>query len=114
MDQQTLPAAVVASFDELRGFYIDELEAGMTKVYVRTVTETDIVQYSQISGDDNPLHVNDEFARRTVFKGRIAHGMLTCAYISALVPPSLLSVSQSEVWAPSLQEYLQEHLQTPQ
>ena len=89
MDQQTLPAAVVASFDELRGFYIDELEAGMTKVYVRTVTETDIVQYSQISGDDNPLHVNDEFARRTVFKGRIAHGMLTCGYISAVLGTQL-------------------------
>ena len=89
MDQQTLPSAIVASFDELRGYYIDELEAGMTNVYVRTVTETDIVQYSQISGDDNPLHVNEEFARKTVFKGRIAHGMLTCGYISAVLGTQL-------------------------
>ncbi len=84
-----MPTAVVATFDELRGHYIDELRVGMTEVYVRTVTETDIVQYSQISGDDNPLHVNDEFARQTVFKGRIAHGMLTCGYISAVLGTEL-------------------------
>ena len=50
MDQQVTPAAVVATMDELHGYYIDDLEVGMTDVYVRTVTETDIVQYSQISG----------------------------------------------------------------
>ena len=88
-EERTAPAAVVATFDELRGYYIDELEVGMTKVYVRTVTETDIVQYSQISGDDNPLHVNEEFARNTVFRGRIAHGMLTCGYISAVLGTEL-------------------------
>ncbi|MEK9646529.1 MAG: MaoC/PaaZ C-terminal domain-containing protein, partial [Alphaproteobacteria bacterium] len=72
MDQTVRPAAIVATMEELRGHYIEELEIGQTAVYVRTVTETDIVQYSQISGDDNPLHVNEEFAKQTVFKGRIA------------------------------------------
>ena len=89
MDQQVTPAAVVATMDELHGYYIDDLEVGMTDVYVRTVTETDIVQYSQISGDDNPLHVNEEFAKQTVFKGRIAHGMLTCGYISSVLGTKL-------------------------
>lgn len=89
MDQQVTPAAIVASMEELRGFYLEELEIGQTAVYVRTVTETDIVQYSQISGDDNPLHVNEEFAKQTVFKGRIAHGMLTCGYISAVLGTKL-------------------------
>ena len=77
MDQHVTPAAVFATMEELHGYFIDDLEIGMTDVYVRTVTETDIVQYSQISGDDNPLHVNEEFAKQTAFKGRIAHGMLT-------------------------------------
>ena len=54
MDQQVSPAAVLATMEELHGYYIDDLEVGMTDVYVRMVTETDIVQYSQISGDDNP------------------------------------------------------------
>lgn len=89
MDQTVRPAAIVATMEELRGHYIEELEIGQTAVYVRTVTETDIVQYSQISGDDNPLHVNEEFAKQTVFKGRIAHGMLTCGYISAVLGTKL-------------------------
>lgn len=89
MDQQVNPSAVIATQEELHGYYIDDLEPGMTDVYVRTVTETDIVQYSQISGDDNPLHVNEEFAKQTVFKGRIAHGMLTCGYISAVLGTKL-------------------------
>tara|TARA_R110002096_G_scaffold223545_5_gene412881 strand:+ start:331 stop:813 length:483 start_codon:yes stop_codon:yes gene_type:complete len=89
MDQQVRPEAVIATMEELHGYYIEELKPAMTAVYVRTVTETDIVQYSQISGDDNPLHVNEEFAKQTAFKGRIAHGMLTCGYISAVLGTKL-------------------------
>ena len=89
MDQHVTPAAVIATMEELHGYFIDDLEIGMTDVYVRTVTETDIVQYSQISGDDNPLHVNEEFAKQTAFKGRIAHGMLTCGYISSVLGTKL-------------------------
>ena len=98
MDQQVRPSAVIATMEELHGYFIDDLTVGMTDVYVRTVTETDIVQYSQISGDDNPLHVNEEFAKQTIFKGRIAHGMLTCGYISAVLGtklPCLLYTSPS-------------------
>ncbi|MEE2996510.1 MAG: MaoC family dehydratase [Pseudomonadota bacterium] len=89
MDKNFTHAAVVATMEELHGYFVDDLKIGMTDVYVRTVTETDIVQYSQISGDDNPLHVNEEFAKQTVFKGRIAHGMLTCGYISAVLGTKL-------------------------
>lgn len=89
MDQEVRPSAVIATMEELHGYFIDELNPGMTDVYVRTVTETDIVQYSQISGDDNPVHVNEEFAKKTIFKGRIAHGMLTCGYISAVLGTKL-------------------------
>ena len=89
MDQKVRPSVIIATMEELHGHYIDELRVGMTDVYVRTVTETDIVQFSQISGDDNPLHVNEEFAKQTVFKGRIAHGMLACGYISAVLGTKL-------------------------
>ena len=89
MDKHLTHAAVVATMEELHGYFVDDLKIGMTDVYVRTVTETDIVQYSQISGDDNPLHVNEEFAKQTVFKGRIAHGMLACGYISAVLGTKL-------------------------
>jgi 3-hydroxybutyryl-CoA dehydratase len=89
MDQQVSPAAIIAPMEELHGYFIDELKPDMTAVNVRTVTETDIVQYSQISGDDNPLHVNEDFAKQTIFKGRIAHGMLTGGYISAVLGTKL-------------------------
>ena len=89
MDHKVTPAVVVATIEELHGYFINDLQVGMTDVYVRTVTETDIIQYSQISGDDNPIHMNEEFARQTVFNGRIAHGMLTCGYISAVLGTKL-------------------------
>ena len=89
MDHKVTPAVVVAAIEELHGYFINDLRVGMTDVYVRTVTETDIIQYSQISGDDNPIHINEEFARQTVFNGRIAHGMLTCGYISAVLGTKL-------------------------
>ncbi len=89
MDHKGTPVAVVAAMEELHGYFIDDLQVGMTDVYVRTVTETDVVQYSQISGDDNPIHMNEEFAKQTIFNGRIAHGMLTCGYISALLGTKL-------------------------
>ena len=63
-----------ATVKELHGFYIEDLEPGMTAVYAKTVSETDIVLFAGISGDNNPVHLNQEFAADTVFEGRIAHG----------------------------------------
>ena len=66
----------------------------------RTVTETDIVLFAGISGDTNPIHINEEFASQTMFSGRIAHGMLTAAFISTVLGtrlpgPGAIYVSQS-------------------
>lgn len=61
------------------------MEIGKTASYTRTVTEADVVMYGGISGDLNPAHFNEEFAKETFFKGRIAHGMLTASYISAVL-----------------------------
>src|SRR5437899_232208 len=70
--------------DELRGKYLDEITEGMTAVFSKTVTEADIVLFAGISGDTNPVHLDEEFAKPTMFKGRIAHGMLTAGFISAV------------------------------
>ena len=59
---------VEAALDkELDGHYFEDLEVGMTDVYSRTITESDIVLFCGISGDTNPLHLNKEYAARTRF-----------------------------------------------
>ncbi|WP_455373107.1 MaoC family dehydratase [Limibacillus halophilus] len=69
---------------ELHGHYIEELEAGMTAVYAKTVTEADIALFAGVSGDTNPVHLNADFAAGTMFKERIAHGMLSASFISTV------------------------------
>ena len=75
----------------------------MTAVYSKTVTESDINLFSAISGDTNPLHLSSEFADGTLFEGRIAHGMLTASFISAVIGtklpgPGCIYMSQSLRW----------------
>jgi 3-hydroxybutyryl-CoA dehydratase len=67
------------------GLYLEDLEVGMSATYAKTVSEADIVLFAGISGDSNPVHVDDDYARDTMFKGRIAHGMLTASFISAVL-----------------------------
>lgn len=69
---------------DLNGYYFEDLKVGMTATFAKTVTEADIVGFAGISGDFNPVHINEEFAKNTMFKGRIAHGMLGAAFISTL------------------------------
>lgn len=84
----------------IEGFCIDELSVGMTAAFAKTITEADIVMFAGASGDMNPIHVNEAYARETRFKGRIAHGFLTGSLISAcfamkLPGPGCVYVSQS-------------------
>jgi 3-hydroxybutyryl-CoA dehydratase len=74
---------------EFQGYMIEELTVGMTAAYARTVTETDIVMFAGVSGDMNPVHMNKEYAEHTVFKGQIAHGMLTASFISTVLGTKL-------------------------
>ncbi len=76
-------------YDDLHGYFIEDLSVGMTASYAKTITETDIVIFAGISGDNNPLHLNEEFARESIFKGRIAHGMLTAVFISTVLGTKL-------------------------
>ena len=67
------------------GFTIDQMEVGMSRSYAKTITETDIVMFAAASGDINPAHLNQEYAEKTPFGGRIAHGILTAGVISACI-----------------------------
>ncbi|MBQ0534800.1 MaoC family dehydratase [Providencia huaxiensis] len=63
---------------------IHELEIGMSASYSQTITDTDIKQFAGISGDRNPVHLNEEYANSSMFKKRIAHGMISSSFFSAL------------------------------
>ena len=69
----------------MSGYSIDEIHVGMKKSVSKTITESDIYTYAGIIGDINPLHVNEEYAKNTRFKTRIAHGMVTASFFSTLV-----------------------------
>ena len=71
--------------NDLNGYDIEDLEVGMSATFAKTITEADIVLFAGASGDNNAVHINEEFAQTTPFKGRIAHGMLTASVISAAI-----------------------------
>ena len=54
--------------DELHGLYFEDLEVGMTAVLSRTVTESDIVLFAGVTGDTNPVHLDQNFAEQTIFR----------------------------------------------
>jgi 3-hydroxybutyryl-CoA dehydratase len=66
-------------------YYIEDLKPGMNESLSRTVAERDIEMFGEVSGDRNPVHFDEEYAKGTMFKGRIAHGMLSAAYISTVL-----------------------------
>lgn len=67
------------------GYFIEDLAVGMEASYEREVGEADIVAFSQVSGDSNPVHLDESYAAATPFKTRIAHGMLTASFISTVL-----------------------------
>ena len=71
------------------GHCIEDLAVGMTASFAKTVTEADIVLFAGVSGDTNPVHLNQEYASSTMFQGRIAHGMLSAGFISAVLGTKL-------------------------
>ena len=80
MDSNDRPAD-----DPLHGYYMEDLEVGMSAVYGRTIAEGDVSLFAGLCGDDNPLHVHEEFASRSRFEGRIVHGAHTASLISAVL-----------------------------
>ena len=68
---------------------IEDIEMGMTRYIRKIITNRDIELFAEISTDHNPVHLDDEYARDTIFEGRIAHGMLTAGLISAVIGEQL-------------------------
>ncbi len=71
--------------NDLNGYDIEDLHVGMMATFSKTITEADIVLFAGVSGDTNAIHINEEYAATTAFKGRIAHGFLSASVISAAV-----------------------------
>jgi acyl dehydratase len=66
--------------------YLEDLQVGdRIETPARTVTETDVVQFAQLTGDWNPIHTDAEFARRSPFGARLAHGLLGMAFAIGLL-----------------------------
>jgi 3-hydroxybutyryl-CoA dehydratase len=80
--------------------YFEDLSVGMSEVYSKTVSSSDVVGFAEITGDRNPIHLSEHFAARTPFKGRIAHGLYTAGLISAVIGtrlpgPGAIYISQT-------------------
>ena len=71
------------------GLFLEDLSVGQSAELVRTVTEGDIVAFAQVTGDTNPVHLDADYAATTPFGERIAHGMLSAGYISAVLGTTL-------------------------
>ena len=78
----------------------EDLAIGMSASITRTMTDADIRKFADATGDTNPIHLDEEFAKASIFKTRIAHGMLTASHISSVFATRLpgagcIYVSQS-------------------
>ena len=83
-----------------KGVFFEDLSVGQETSLSNTVTESVINAFADVSGDHNPVHVDADYAAGTMFKERIAHGMLSAAYISAvfgmkLPGPGAIYISQT-------------------
>ena len=84
----------------MKGLFLEDLHVGQSAEMVHTVTDDDIRGFAEVSGDNNPVHRDEAFAASTPFKTRIAHGMLSGSYISAVLGtrlpgPGAIYLSQS-------------------
>jgi len=68
---------------------IEDIEIGMSRSLRKVITDRDIELFAEVSTDHNPVHLDDDYARDTIFEGRIAHGMLTAGLISAVIGEQL-------------------------
>jgi len=65
-------------------YSIDEITIGMSASYSQTLTDADVKQFAGVSGDHNPVHVDENYAENSRYKKRIAHGLLSASFFSAL------------------------------
>ncbi len=73
----------------MAGYCLEDMTVGQSAERAHVVTEADITAFAEVSGDFNPVHMDQAFAATTRFQGRIAHGMLSATYISAVLGETL-------------------------
>ena len=66
-------------------YTIDDLKPGMSESFTKTVSERDVTLFGEISGDMNPIHFDEAYAKTTIFGGRIVHGALVLSYLSTVL-----------------------------
>jgi len=81
-------------------YAFEDLTVGLTAEYRKTLTETDVVLFAGLTGDNNPMHIDAEFAAETRFGERVVHGMLTASMLSSVIGmklpgPGCIYMSQS-------------------
>jgi len=69
----------------MTGLTINQITVGQSASFAKTITEADVNMFAEVTGDFNPAHVNEEYAKGTMFKGRIVHGILGAGLISAVL-----------------------------
>jgi 3-hydroxybutyryl-CoA dehydratase len=69
--------------------YFEDLSVGMRESFRKQVTAADVAAFAEISGDHNPIHLDEAFAAKTPFGGRIAHGIFTASFVSATIATRL-------------------------
>lgn len=69
----------------MKGFTIEDIFVGQTAEMSKTVSETDVYLFAGITGDFNPAHINDQYAKTTPFETRIAHGILSLGFVSTIL-----------------------------
>jgi 3-hydroxybutyryl-CoA dehydratase len=77
------------TFKKLHGFFIEDLQLDQTDKIERRITEKDIDNFAKLTGDNNPVHTNLDFAKKTIFKEKVAHGFLSASLISSLIATKL-------------------------
>jgi len=88
------------STTEFQTLYFEDLRLGMRESLRKTVDNEDVIGFAELSGDRNPIHLSDHFARKTRFGERIVHGLYTASLISAVIGmrlpgPGAIYVSQT-------------------
>jgi 3-hydroxybutyryl-CoA dehydratase len=83
-----------------RTCFFEDLAIGMRETHLKTVKNEDVIGFAELSGDHNPIHLSEHFARKTRFGGRIVHGLYTASLISAVIGmrlpgPGSVYISQS-------------------
>ena len=82
------------------GYFFEDLAVGMEATYAKKITDEDVQAFADLSGDTNPVHLDDAYAAGTIFKQRIAHGFLTASLLSTVLGtklpgPGCIYLSQS-------------------